>query len=645
MTIVSCSREYSCEDCNEKNKAPFAVAGDDKFVVLPADSSFVDGSASFDPDGKIEFWNWKKISGPSCVIKDSLSALAKVSLLTEGVFLFELKVTDNDGFSSRDTISVTVTKNNIPNRPPVARAGADTTITLPISSTGLDGSSTTDPDNNIIGYAWRRISGPEPHRFLNPIGSKTLVENLTEGVYLFELTATDAGGLFSTDTVQITVKSSPNKSPVANAGSVIAISYNLQNCSIEPSSITLDGRMSKDLDGTIVSYEWSLVFAENYSAIITSPFAGFTTVSNLSPGTYSFRLKVTDNSGASDDDTVVVNTVYSNRQEIHAKLVPVGILSTERKVSVVVALNNKIFFAGGQKKPTGPGPHFSNDVDIYDITANTWSTAKLSEAKYGMTASAIGNKVFFAGGTAMKSLPSVGVTSRIDVYNATTDLWSTMEMPHSDALLSSIVLGNKLFIAGGNYVDIYDNMTDRWATKNLSRSRYRISTMNVRGKLYFAGGETSKASGVPTANIDIYDPVSTSWSVSSLSKPKFGMGSFFLNGNAVWAGGTTTDKMTNEVEMFNPLSGNTSFSCLFQPNSFSAYSTASMNGKVIFFIGDGKAKNKFDIYDPLNDTWQIGVLEHTLTEPLVIGVNNSVFVVGSSASGNQYHQEVWKLEF
>jgi len=46
------------------------------------------------------------------------------------------------------------------NKPPIANAGADQTITLPIDSVMLDGSASTDLDNNITSYAWTKISGP-----------------------------------------------------------------------------------------------------------------------------------------------------------------------------------------------------------------------------------------------------------------------------------------------------------------------------------------------------------------------------------------------------------------------------------------------------------------------------------------------------
>ena len=49
----------------------------------------------------------------------------------QGIYLFELKGTDNSGATGRDTMKVTV--NAAANIPPVANAGTDKIITLPIN--------------------------------------------------------------------------------------------------------------------------------------------------------------------------------------------------------------------------------------------------------------------------------------------------------------------------------------------------------------------------------------------------------------------------------------------------------------------------------------------------------------------------------
>src|SRR4030095_212916 len=206
LIYVSCKKEYSCENCRETNKSPFANAGKDTIIILPIDSAMLDGSTSSDPDGTISSFQWTKILGPaSFTIPNASAAKTVVKNLTAGTYQFELKVTDNGGLFAKDTVQIIVNVPGQPNRPPVANAGADQTITLPTNTVNFDGIGSTDADNNIINYAWTKILGPSSFSFVNANAVQTQVANLVQGVYQFELKVTDGGGLFAKDTVQLTV--------------------------------------------------------------------------------------------------------------------------------------------------------------------------------------------------------------------------------------------------------------------------------------------------------------------------------------------------------------------------------------------------------------------------------------------------------
>ena len=94
------------------------------------------------------------------------------------------------------------------NAPPVANAGTDQTITLVTNEINLNGSNSTDPDNNIKTYAWTEISGPSAVTIDDSTEVQTRVTEFGQGTYQFELKVTDAYGLFSKDTVVIIVNSS-----------------------------------------------------------------------------------------------------------------------------------------------------------------------------------------------------------------------------------------------------------------------------------------------------------------------------------------------------------------------------------------------------------------------------------------------------
>ncbi|HET9277312.1 MAG TPA: hypothetical protein VFN95_03980 [Flavitalea sp.] len=203
---VSCKKEYSCEDCFEKNKPPIAIAGPDLVITLPTDSASLDGRSSSDPDGSITDYKWTKISGPaSFTINNVASALTSAKNLTVGSYLFELTIIDNGGLSATDTMRVIVDAMTTTNHPPIANAGTDQTITLPTNSVIVNGSGSTDPDNNITTYEWTKVSGPPSFSINSGSAVQTQVINLVEGFYKFELKVIDADGLFSKDTMQVVV--------------------------------------------------------------------------------------------------------------------------------------------------------------------------------------------------------------------------------------------------------------------------------------------------------------------------------------------------------------------------------------------------------------------------------------------------------
>ncbi len=107
------------------------------------------------------------------------------------------------------------------NNPPVAIAGPDQVMFFPAINVMLDGSKSYDPDSNIVSYSWTKIAGPYPFRIVKLDAARVLVTNLVEGTYQFELTVTDAGGLFNKDIVRIEVKPKEEPESQQNTGNVI----------------------------------------------------------------------------------------------------------------------------------------------------------------------------------------------------------------------------------------------------------------------------------------------------------------------------------------------------------------------------------------------------------------------------------------
>jgi hypothetical protein len=422
VLFTSCLKEYSCEGCNEKNTPPIANAGQDTTLILPTDSTLLDGSASSDPDGQITKWLWTKIAGPDAftIINESHDS-AQVKNLVVGVYLFELTVTDNGGLSAKDTVQIRVDSSLI-QHPPIACAGEDLTITLPVSALKLDGSCSTDPDNDITTYQWKKIEGPATFTISNSNTAQTQVADLREGVYLFELKVIDARGLFSLDTVQVRVQQATVNLPCDGSNRPIV------QARLVPFSTLSKARMGI----AVATAGTKILFAGGYGSADCPDCWG------------SSRVDIYD----------TVTHQWSTAE-----------LSRGRFGIAAVTVGNKIFFAGGENGD-GAFDELYATVDIYDAASNTWSVASLSEPRSYIAAAAVGNKVLFAGGggSDLQFHPSL---STVDIYDLHTNTWSTAALSVARSMIAGVTVGEKVYFAGGvnsaqgrsNRIDIYDNAT------------------------------------------------------------------------------------------------------------------------------------------------------------------------------------------
>ncbi|XP_078544068.1 dyslexia-associated protein KIAA0319 homolog isoform X1 [Lissotriton helveticus] len=195
----------------ESNRPPTAVAGLDKQLMFPVDSTILDGSRSSDDRGIVSY-HWEKISGPQkAKIENSEKSVSIVTGLQVGTYRFQLTVQDAEGLSSTNTIAVTVREEN--NSPPKAYAGGSHIIVLPNNSMVLDGSKSTD-DQGVVSYLWIRDGqSPAAGDVMHNSDHEAILQltNLVEGVYIFHLKVTDGRGDSDIDTATVEVRPDPKK--------------------------------------------------------------------------------------------------------------------------------------------------------------------------------------------------------------------------------------------------------------------------------------------------------------------------------------------------------------------------------------------------------------------------------------------------
>ncbi len=179
----------------------------------------------------------------------------------------------------------------------IANAGPNQTITLPLDSVILTGLGSTAINSTISTYQWTQVSGPSIAKFATPNAGTTKVTTLKAGVYIFGLLVTNNNNESSAATVTVTVIAQ-NLPPIANAGSD-------QTITAPVSSVSVDGSLSNDPDGTIATFSWSQVSGPSTGTIANSNSTK-TTISALVTGIYIFKLTVTDNQGLSANVQITI---------------------------------------------------------------------------------------------------------------------------------------------------------------------------------------------------------------------------------------------------------------------------------------------------------------------------------------------------
>jgi len=184
------------------------------------------------------------------------------------------------------------------NRAPIADAGEDQQLYL--GDVALLSGSAYDPDgDSITDWAWRMESKPTGSlaEVSDPdIPDPDFLPDVI-GDYILTLTVSDGTDISQPDTIVISVAENlpPTAVIVADPTSGPA-----------PLTVNFDGTQSSDPEGRELSYAWN--FGDGTSP---SAYSAPTHVYDF-PGTYLASLKVTDDRGNYDRDSVIIEVAWPN---------------------------------------------------------------------------------------------------------------------------------------------------------------------------------------------------------------------------------------------------------------------------------------------------------------------------------------------
>ncbi|WP_076407977.1 PKD domain-containing protein [Shewanella sp. UCD-KL12] len=319
--------------------------------LAPLDISFV-GSASSDNEPITNF-SWQFGDGGSSTLADP-----QYLYTAPGEYNATLTVTDSDGLSSQDSVSVSVT-----NQAPIADAFATPTSGETPLLVAFDGSGSSDPDTahtDSLSYGWdfgdgNSSSSPSPNHSYTNSGPGTALFTAT-------LTVTDDLGLFDQASVQISVDAPPFVDQFVHGEIFGSGSVSGSYTDTQPDSGTVQSITERESGGkpanrhTYLQHTWlvnalagdvvTLHLSANMQAssenetmtfsYSTNGGANYTEFASITDGNHNFstmlpnntsgtvRIQVVDsdrNSGNRVKDTISVSALYI-RSETDASVLP-----------------------------------------------------------------------------------------------------------------------------------------------------------------------------------------------------------------------------------------------------------------------------------------------------------------------------------
>ncbi len=270
-----------------QNDAPVADLLADVLAGTPPLEVSFDAGASSDPDGSITLFEFD-FESDGTVDFSSAEAQAQHSFSDSGDYLVTLRVSDDEGKSSTDTLLIGV------NTPPLAELQASPLVGSAPLTVDFDAGASADSDGSIVLYEFDfEDDGIYDNSGAAPGAQFTYPDT---GSYTARLRVTDDDGATATDTVSIEID---NYAPVA------ALSLSADVAS-RGATVTLDASASSDVDGFIDKIEWDTDGDGTYETLAEDDFIGdpipTLDISADTPGLFDLGVRITDNTGATDTD-------------------------------------------------------------------------------------------------------------------------------------------------------------------------------------------------------------------------------------------------------------------------------------------------------------------------------------------------------
>jgi hypothetical protein len=258
---------------------------------LPQTSISLNGSIT--TNNTFSSLQWKQVAGTTVSIANPLVLNTSFGpIKNSGTYIYSLTATTGSGITKigYDTIVVLPV-----NKVPVAIIKPSTTsITLPVNTVTLDGSSSYDSDGIVTNYLW---SNGSTSSSISPVFGAA-------GTYNFSLTVTDNNGATNTTNTSIVVN------PAIILPPILSLSYSsIVNGTSDTLIVTA---IDPNQGGTIKQYGWGKLSGSGTQSIVgaSTPKA---IITGLQGGTYQYKVTVWNGAGLTSSAIATFTVNQGNR--------------------------------------------------------------------------------------------------------------------------------------------------------------------------------------------------------------------------------------------------------------------------------------------------------------------------------------------
>jgi len=295
------------------NEAPIANAGITQNVSLgfvggvASKVVTLDGTGSSDPNNNtLTFaWTLTKPTGSAAVLSSATDPKPTFTADVVGTYTAQLIVKDSGDLVSKEPSVVTIIT-SISNSAPVANAGVKQFVVFGTGSTvTLDGTYSTDADNDQITYKWTLLQKPSTSTAVlsSATSARPTFTAAVAGDYVAQLIVND-GKVDSAPNSVIVVASAANVQPVASAGDD-------KNVTVS-TLVSLDGTNSTDANFDTLTYQWDWMASPSTAPTLSSATSPKPTFTPATAGTYVLTLTVSDGKLKSNPDPITINVSAVN---------------------------------------------------------------------------------------------------------------------------------------------------------------------------------------------------------------------------------------------------------------------------------------------------------------------------------------------